>query len=47
MILTVTGRTSGRPRTTPITPMYVDGKRYVVGGFPGADWCATPGPTPR
>jgi deazaflavin-dependent oxidoreductase (nitroreductase family) len=38
MILTVTGRTSGRPRSTPITPMYVDGRRYVVGGFPGADW---------
>ncbi|MCK0175794.1 nitroreductase family deazaflavin-dependent oxidoreductase [Mycolicibacterium sp. F2034L] len=38
MILTVTGRKTGRARTTPITPMYVDGKRYVVGGFPGADW---------
>lgn len=38
LILTVTGRTSGKPRSTPITPMYVDGKRYVVGGFPGADW---------
>ncbi len=38
MVLTVIGRTSGKPRSTPITPMYVDGKRYVVGGFPGADW---------
>lgn len=38
LVLTVTGRTSGKPRSTPITPMYVDGKRYVVGGFPGADW---------
>jgi deazaflavin-dependent oxidoreductase (nitroreductase family) len=37
-ILTVTGRSSGRPRPTPITPMCVDGNRYVVGGFPGADW---------
>ncbi|KUI30548.1 deazaflavin-dependent nitroreductase [Mycobacterium sp. IS-1496] len=38
MILTVTGRKSGKPRPTPISPMYVDGKCYVVGGFPGADW---------
>ncbi|KUI39091.1 nitroreductase family deazaflavin-dependent oxidoreductase [Mycobacterium sp. GA-2829] len=38
LILTVTGRKSGQPRSTPITPMFVDGKRYVVGGFPGADW---------
>ncbi|MDT5178930.1 MAG: hypothetical protein QOJ95_3128 [Mycobacterium sp.] len=38
VVLTVPGRTSGRPRATPITPMVVDGKRYVVGGFPRADW---------
>ena len=38
VVLTVTGRRSGRPRSTPITPMIVDGQRYVVGGFPGADW---------
>jgi deazaflavin-dependent oxidoreductase (nitroreductase family) len=38
VVLTVTGRTSGQPRSTPITPMHVDGKRYVVAGFPGADW---------
>ena len=38
MVLTVTGRTSGLPRSTPITPFEVDGRRYVVGGFPGADW---------
>jgi deazaflavin-dependent oxidoreductase (nitroreductase family) len=38
VVLTVTGRKSGRPRSTPITPMYVDGQRYVVGAFPGADW---------
>ena len=38
MVLTVPGRKSGEPRSTPITPMYVDDKRYVVGGFPGADW---------
>lgn len=38
VVLTVTGRKSGRPRSTPITPMTVDGRRYVVAGFPGADW---------
>jgi deazaflavin-dependent oxidoreductase (nitroreductase family) len=38
VVLTVTGRQSGRPRSTPITPFDVDGRRYVVGGFPGADW---------
>lgn len=37
-VLTVVGRRSGKPRSTPISPMTVDGKRYVVGGFPGADW---------
>jgi len=38
MVLTVPGRKSGKPRSTPITPFTVDGKRYVVGGFPGSDW---------
>jgi deazaflavin-dependent oxidoreductase (nitroreductase family) len=38
MVLTVPGRKSGEPRSTPITPMYVDDERYVVSGFPGADW---------
>ena len=45
LVLTVTGRKSGQPRSTPITPMIVGGARYVgpasretPGGFPGADW---------
>lgn len=38
LVLTVTGRKSGQPRSTPITPFEVEGQRYVVGGFPGADW---------
>ncbi|BDX34415.1 hypothetical protein TUM20985_49620 [Mycobacterium antarcticum] len=38
LVLTVAGRTSGTPRPTPVTPFTVDGKRYVVGGFPKADW---------
>ncbi|MCV7172617.1 nitroreductase family deazaflavin-dependent oxidoreductase [Mycobacterium manitobense] len=38
VVLTVTGRKSGQPRSTPITPFEVDGRRYVVGGLPGSDW---------
>ena len=38
VLLTVPGRKSGKPRSTPITPMHVDGKRFVVNGYPGADW---------
>lgn len=38
VVLTVPGRKSGKPHSTPVTPMYIDGKRYVVEGFPGADW---------
>jgi deazaflavin-dependent oxidoreductase (nitroreductase family) len=40
VVLTVQGRKSGRKRSTPVTPMTVDGKQYVVAGFPGADWVA-------
>jgi deazaflavin-dependent oxidoreductase (nitroreductase family) len=38
VVLTVPGRKSGKPRSTPITPMRVDGNRYVVNSYPGADW---------
>jgi len=38
VVLTVPGRKTGKPRSTPVTPMTVDGKRYVVNGYPGADW---------
>jgi deazaflavin-dependent oxidoreductase (nitroreductase family) len=38
VVLTVPGRKTGAPRSTPVDPMTVDGKRYVVGGFPNADW---------
>ncbi len=38
VVLTVAGRKSGASRSTPVTPMTVDGKQYVVGGFPRADW---------
>jgi deazaflavin-dependent oxidoreductase (nitroreductase family) len=38
VVLTVSGRKTGKPRSTPVTPMDVGGKRYVVNGYPGADW---------
>jgi deazaflavin-dependent oxidoreductase (nitroreductase family) len=40
VVLTVPGRKSGKPRSTPVTPMTVDGEEYIVGGLPGSDWSA-------
>ena len=40
VVLTAPGRKSGKERSTPVTPMTVDGEQYVVAGFPGADWVA-------
>jgi deazaflavin-dependent oxidoreductase (nitroreductase family) len=40
VVLTAPGRKSGKPRSTPVTPMEVDGQRYVVATFPAADWVA-------
>ncbi|OBI82464.1 deazaflavin-dependent nitroreductase [Mycobacterium asiaticum] len=40
MVLTVPGRKSGLPRSTPMTPFEFDGGLYVVAGYPGADWAA-------
>ncbi|ART68106.1 deazaflavin-dependent nitroreductase [Mycobacterium dioxanotrophicus] len=40
VVLTVTGRKTGKPRTTPVTPMTVDGRRYIVAGLPRGDWAA-------
>lgn len=37
-VLSVPGRRSGRLYKTPVSPLAVDGTRYVVGGFEGADW---------
>lgn len=37
-VLTVAGRRSGTPRRTPVTLYENDGRRFLVGGFPGADW---------
>lgn len=37
-VLTVPGRRTGRPRRTPLTVLDHGGARYVLGGFPAADW---------
>ena len=37
-VLKVVGRKTGALRKTPVTLYEHDGARYVVGGFPGADW---------
>lgn len=37
-VLTIPGRSTGEPRTTPVSPVTLDGIRYAVAGLPGADW---------
>ncbi len=40
MVLTVPGRKTGKPRSTPMTPFDHDGGLYTVAGYPGSDWAA-------
>jgi deazaflavin-dependent oxidoreductase (nitroreductase family) len=37
-VLTVPGRRSGAPRSTPVSTLTVGGRRYVVAGLPDGDW---------
>lgn len=37
-LLTVRGRKSGEPRTTPVSPLTVNGHRYIIGGYAKGDW---------
>lgn len=37
-LLSVPGRKSDELRATPVSLLTVNGRRYVIGGFPGADW---------
>ena len=37
-LLTVPGRTSGLPRTTPVSPVVIDGTYYIVQAYPNSDW---------
>ncbi|MBV6756790.1 nitroreductase family deazaflavin-dependent oxidoreductase [Rhodococcus opacus] len=36
--LTVPGRKTGVPRSTPVSPYEVDGRTYVVAGYAESDW---------
>jgi hypothetical protein len=38
VLLSVPGRRSGRPQTTPVSPVGVGGHQYLVAGFAEADW---------
>lgn len=38
MVLTVPGRKTGVPRSTPMTPFWLNGSLYAVAGYPGSDW---------
>jgi hypothetical protein len=37
-VLAVPGRSSGKLRATPVSPLTVDGRRYIVAGLESADW---------
>jgi hypothetical protein len=39
-VLVLPGRKTGKLRRTPVTPLDLDGQRYLVAGFPGSDWAA-------
>src|ERR1700739_1816403 len=42
-VLTVPGRKSGEPRSTPATPFTLDAGLYVGGGYPTGDWVRNAG----
>lgn len=37
-LLTVPGRTTGIPRTTPVAPVTIHGATYICQAYPHADW---------
>jgi deazaflavin-dependent oxidoreductase (nitroreductase family) len=37
-VLTVQGRSSGRPQATPVSPVTCGGHRWLVAGWADADW---------
>lgn len=37
-VLTLRGRRTGKLRHTPVSPMDLDGARYLVAGYPTAQW---------
>ena len=43
-VLVLPGRKTGKLRHTPVSVLDLDGHRYLLAGFPGADWPPTPAP---
>ncbi len=39
-LLTIAGRTTGLPRTTPVSPVTVDGSQYLVAAYASGHWVA-------
>lgn len=39
-VLVVPGKRTGKLRRTPVSVLDLDGRRYLLAGFPGADWAA-------
>jgi deazaflavin-dependent oxidoreductase (nitroreductase family) len=37
-VLTVPGRSTGAPRPTPVSPLRVDGRQFVIAPLPNCDW---------
>ncbi len=37
-MLTVAGRRSGQPQTTPVSPVEHDSQRWLIAGWADADW---------
>jgi hypothetical protein len=37
-LLSVPGRKSGQLRTTPVSPLMVEGERYIIAGLEDAEW---------
>jgi hypothetical protein len=37
-VLTIAGRSTGLPRSTPIATVELGGSRYIVAGYPSSDW---------
>ena len=37
-LLTVAGRRTGNPQTTPVSPVQYDGERWLIAGWADADW---------
>ncbi|MGY4856360.1 nitroreductase/quinone reductase family protein [Cryobacterium sp. AP23] len=37
-IITIPGRATGEPRSTPVSPLTVNGRRYVIAGLANSSW---------